>query len=284
MSDLVPVNSAALDLPDAWNRTGDVVLAFAEHLDTRWRIATMLVKSGMIRQNKPEAVMAIQLKAFEMGVPLMQALGGMYFIDGKVALEGHLMDALAIQRCGVTKTIQESTDERCRLVLHREGWDDLPSEYTVQDAAEAGLVSISGGKVTARKSNWQRHRKRMLYWRALSNGLSQIAPDYFGGVYLHDELEAAGVARMAEGNRSTDAELDALASGTEPDPAVMDPDEIEQMCRELAAARKADVIDAEREGQIIAMSVEGRWAEARAAWDEVRAQIVHLEAEQGALL
>ena len=65
MSDVpAVVNKAQLDLPEAWNRGGDVVLAFAEHLETRWRIAQMLCKSGMIRQNKPEAVMAIQLKAF----------------------------------------------------------------------------------------------------------------------------------------------------------------------------------------------------------------------------
>lgn len=285
MSDVpVGLTKAQMDLPEAWNRGGDVVLAFAEHMETRWRIAQMLCKSGMIRQNKPEAVMAIQLKAFEMGVPLMQALGGMYFVDGKVALEGHLMDALAIQRCGVTKTIVESTDDMCRLVLHREGWDDLPSDYSVQDAAQAGLVSINGDKVTARKSNWQRYRKRMLYWRALSNGLSQIAPDYFGGVYLSDELEdAAAVARMSDGNRSTDAELDRLMSkGTEPvepDAAEMDMDEIDQMSRELAQARKAEVIDAAREKEISTLAVTGEWAKAREAWEEVRSLVLQAETQ-----
>lgn len=285
MSDVpVGLTKAQMDLPEAWSRGGDVVLAFAEHLDTRWRIAQMLCKSGMIRQNKPEAVMAIQLKAFEMGVPLMQALGGMYFVDGKVALEGHLMDALAIQRCGVTKTIVESTDQVCRLVLHREGWDDLPSEYGVEDAAQAGLVSINGDKVTARKSNWQRYRKRMLYWRALSNGLSQIAPDYFGGVYLSDELEdAAAVARMAGGNRSTDEELDRLMSkGTdavEPDADIMDEDEIDQMSRELAQARKAGVIDAAREKEISTLAVTGEWTKARDAWENVRSLVLQAETQ-----
>ena len=286
MSDVpAVVNKAQLDLPEAWNRGGDVVLAFAEHLETRWRIAQMLCKSGMIRQNKPEAVMAIQLMAFEMGVPLMQALGGMYFVDGKVALEGHLMDALAIQRCGVTKTIVESTDEVCRLVLHREGWDDLPSEYSQKDAAQAGLISINDdGRVTARKSNWQRYRKRMLYWRALSNGLSQIAPDYFGGVYLSDELEdAAGVARMAQENRSTDEELDRLmekgTDAVEPDGDEMDMDEIEQMSRELAQARKADLIDADREKEINTLAVTGEWAQAREAWEGVRSLMLQAETQ-----
>lgn len=288
---VAPVNAASLDVPEHWNRQGDVVMAFAEHLDTRWRIAQMLVKSGMVRQKRPEAIMAIQLKAFEMGVPLMQALGGMYFVDGKVSLEGHLMDALAIQRCGVTKTIEESTDERCRIVLHREGWDDLPSEYTVEDAASAGLVTIKDGKVTARKPNWTKYRKRMLYWRALSNGLSQIAPDYFGGVYLYDELEESAAIRSAiDDNRSTNEELDRLiAKGTgevEPDDDEMSEDEMDAYASEVRAAHKAELIDSSRADELYALAIDGKWSEARGAWDEIRSLIARAEADsegQGAL-
>lgn len=274
------IGTKALDLPEQWNRQGDVVLAFAEHLEARWRIATMLVKSGMIREKKPEAVMAIMLKAYEMGVPLMQAIGGMYFVDGKVALEGHLMDALAIRRCGVTKTVVERTDEVCKLVLHREGWDDLPVEYTLEDAKRVGLVG---------KSNWKKHPKQMLYWRALSDGLRQIAPDYFTGVYGPDELEMAEMAGGA-GTVSANAELDALASkGTdpvEPDPDELTLDEIDQMRQEFASARKMGLIDGDREDAALALAVRGLWTEARDEWEAVRIEMARAEAgaEQGSLV
>ena len=111
---------ADLDLP-VWDRKSDLTTQFAEHLEVRWRIAQMLAKSGMVREKRPEAIMAMQLKAYEIGLPLMQALSGMYFVDGKIALEGHLMDAMAIQRCGVKKTVHESSRTRCRMTLHREG-------------------------------------------------------------------------------------------------------------------------------------------------------------------
>ena len=121
-----------MDLPEAWDRQGDLVTAFAAHLEVRWRVAQILAKSGMVREKRPEAIMAMQLKAYEMGLPLMQALSGMYFVDGKVALEGHLMDALAIQRCGVSKTVHERSDSVCRMTLHREGWSDLAVEYSIR--------------------------------------------------------------------------------------------------------------------------------------------------------
>lgn len=280
----MPVEVGAVDMPEQWNRRGDVVLAFAENLEVRWRIANMLVTSGMIRQKRAEEVMAIQLKAYEMGVPLMQALGGMYFIDGKVALEGHLMDALAIQRCGVTKTIIESNDVLCKLVLHREGWEDLPTEYTIEDAALAGLVRIDDkGNVTTSKKNWQRHRKTMLYWRALSQGLRQIAPDYFGGTYTLDELEAEIRAQPAAmSNVGTDAEIDELlAKGTEPvepDVDVFSEDEMDAAMREFTEARKAKVITKAEEQEFAEMLTMGQWAVARMALDDLRSKVLREEA------
>jgi hypothetical protein len=293
MSENLPaeVGTTALDLPDSWDRRGDVVIAFAEHMDTRWRIANMLVQSGMIREKKPEAVMAIQLKAFEMGVPLMQALGGMYFVDGKVALEGHLMDALAIQRCGVKKTVLERSDARCKMTLHREGWDPLPVEYTMEDAQRAGLVTITDDGFRSTKKNWTKHPKQMLYWRALSDGLRQIAPDYFGGTYTLDELESAAEIRATiEANRSTNDEVNALiAKGTdpvEPDPDALTEDEMDALAKEAALARKNGLITTDRETEIQQAIIGGEWVAAREAWEEIRIELARAEAdeEQGALL
>lgn len=272
--------NAEMDMP-VWNRQGDVVLAFSEHLETRWRIANMIAKSGMTHHRKPEAIMAIQLTAFEMGLPLMQAMRGMYYVQGKIGLEGHLMDALAIQRCGVSKTVREQSLERCAMTLHRDGWDDLEVEYAMEDAIRAGLVHEveEDGTVRSSKSPWKQHPKEMLYWRCLSKGLKQIAPDYFGGVYHVDEMEeVAGVAR-ASSEVSTNAELDALEKGVEPDEGEMTEDEIGEMRAELREAHEAGLIDGDRMHEALEAAIAGEWEDAREVWDEARGALARAEAD-----
>ncbi len=204
-----------LDVP-VWNRSGDMVMQFAggqeaASLEVRWRIAKAIAGSGMTQHKKPEAVLAIMLTCYEMGLPVMQGLRGMYLVSGKIGLEGHLMDALAIERCRVSKTVVEQSLERCRLVLHRPDWDDLEVEYTMADAIRANLVSkVDGDNVVSQKQPWRQHPKDMLYWRALSKGLKQIAPDYFGGVYHADELEEEVAMQKRADTVATNDELDAL--------------------------------------------------------------------------
>ena len=203
-------------MPD-WNRSGDASMEFARDLDTRWRIANMIIKSGMTKEKRPEGVMAIYLKAYEMGVPLMEALTSMYFIDGKVTLEGAIMDAIAIRRCGVVKTKIEEDGASCRITFWRklEGVEhEHVVEYTMEDAAVAGLVQkTSDGTYTSRKSNWTRHPKEMLYWRCISKGLKRIAPDRFTGVYLPEEL-VGSMADLADAHKDdTSDELRSLGEG-----------------------------------------------------------------------
>lgn len=268
--------------PEVWDRQGDSVVAFGQHMDLRWKIAEGIAKSGMTHHTKPEAVMTIALTAFEMGLPLMQALRGMYVVQGKIAIEGHLMDALAIQRCGVSKTKVRSDNEACELILHRAGWADLAVSYTLEDAIRAGCISgVKDGRVVPypKRETWAKHTRNMLYWRALSEGLRQIAPDYFGGVYHPDELQEAVAIGQSTARVSTNAELDALKNGVEPDPDVLSDDEQEQLGRELDAAEKSGAIDNVRRVQVARLVIDGRWKEAREAWEEVRALVLEAEAE-----
>ena len=207
------VGEVSMQLPDVWDRKGDMVVQFVEHLDGRWRIAKAIAASGLTAHRKPEAILAIQLAAYEVGLPLMQALRGMYMVGGKLALEGHLMDALAIQRCGVTKTIVKRDWDGCAMVLHRSGWDDVQVSFDLEDAKRAGLVSdwdVETTQVKSTKTPWRTHPRNMLYWRTLSDGLKIIAPDFFGGIYTTDELEHVADAHVVAGTPSVGAELDAL--------------------------------------------------------------------------
>lgn len=277
---------AELDLP-TWDRGGDMVMQFAQDLDQRWRIAQMIAKSGMTRHRKPEAIMAIMLKAYEIGVPLMQALGAMYFVDGKVAMEGHLMDALAIDRCGVTKTVHEQTIRGCRMTLHRQGWDDLDVSYMLDDAQRAGLVQevtddgqLVPGRVRGKpRLNWKKHPREMYYWRALSRGLKQIAPDYFGGVYTLDELEVEAEVAERASRSGANEELDALEAGIDPDEDAMDDDEIDRMRTELRDALDLDLIDQAERKRITELALAGQWTACRGAWDQVRGKLARAKAD-----
>lgn len=298
---IAPVNSAAMALPEQWDRGGDMVLQFALHGEERYRLAATIAKGGLTHHKSPEAVLTIMLAAFEVGLPFMQALRGMYYVDGKLGMEGHLMDALAIQRCGVRKTVVESTRERCELVLHRGGWDDLRVSYDLDDAQRAGCIKgHKDGKIEPAMSKsgkpqltWVKHTEEMLYWRCLSKGLKRIAPDFFGGIYTLDELEQVAEAQVvASSNRSTMEELEAAAAkysgGTqpvEPDPNEMTEDEIDRMRAEFHAAVSAGVTGQGTAKAALDLAVAGRWAEARDAWDAMRAEVARAEAdaEQGAL-
>lgn len=276
-----------MNLPEVWDRKGDAVVEFGRDLDLRLQIAGAVAKSGMTHHKTPEAVMTIALTAFEMGLPLMQALRGMYVVGGKIGIEGHLMDALAIQRCGVKKTKVQSDERVCELILHRPGWDALTVKYTIEDAARAGMVREANGKFVAAqgKDTWTKNPRAMLYWRALSEGLRQIAPDYFGGVYHLDELQEVTEIQRGASTVSTNQELDALREGVEPDPVEMDDSEIEQMAREIDDAVKAKVIDRERGRAALKLAETGRWAECRTEWDAVRSAVLDsMPAVQGSLL
>ena len=270
MTDSTELTVVEAELGTLPARSSDSVMSFAGHdekaLDTRWRIATMLVKSGLVPQKRPEEVMGVMLKAYEMGIPVMQACATMHMVNGRFGMEAAMMDALAIQRCGVRKQVLEQTPEKCVLVLKREDWDDLTVTYTMEDAKLAGLSN---------KDNYKRHPAAMLYARALSRGIKQIAPDYFTSIYVLEELEHELSMQPAAGsNRSTDDELDALiAKGTEavePDPDIFSDDEIDVACAEFRDARKAELVSKDEEVAFSALIATGQWADARAKLAELR--------------
>jgi hypothetical protein len=123
----------------------------------------------------------------------------------------------------------------------------------------------------------------MLYWRALSKGLRRIAPDLFGGVYTEDEV---GHLRGQHETRATDtnAELDALLNGVDPDPDLIEPEETAKIADELSAAVRSGATTKERRAEILDAIEEGRHKEAREALDEVRSAVLENMPAQGSLV
>lgn len=162
------------------HQSDNPTVGFVGAIEQYWRLANMLVASGMIPIKKPEAAMAIMLKAHELGIPAMHAFANLHFFDGKLVESAALMVGMAADRCGVTYEVEHWDETRCKLLFRRPGWSQaLPSEFTTEDARRAGLLT---------KDNWKKYPKAMLLARAQSQGVRAIAPDRFAGAYAAEEI------------------------------------------------------------------------------------------------
>jgi len=271
-----------VEVAEGWNPQGeDRVGSFVAGGKERLALATHIAKGGLTHHKTPEAVLTIMLAAYEMGVPVMQALRGMYVVKGKLALEGHLMDGLAISRCGVSKKVEEKSATRCRIRFSRPGWEDHTEEYDLHDAARAGLVRDvkPDGSFTTGKGPWREHPKQMLYWRCLGHGLRIVAPDFFGGMYHEDEL--AHVVSRDSGTSEAARDLDALKRGVEPHPDLMTLDEIDQYTTEIERAVKEGHFTKAEAKALKALMVAGEWTEAREALESLRMKILGASEQPG---
>lgn len=184
--------------------TTDPSGAFLATLEERWRLAKYIAASGLVPYRKPEPIIAIMLKAHELGVPPMQAFGSIHFFDGKLILESSLMDGIAATRLGVRKKILEWTDKVCRIQYSRQSWEPVVATFTIDEARNAGLLN---------KDNWKKYPKDMLAARAKARGLRMIAPDFFAGSYAVEEMD--GVPRYSDDPGGLDDLKERLGTGVD---------------------------------------------------------------------
>lgn len=130
---------------------------------------------------KPAAIMMIMLAAREYGIGPAQALnGGIRIIEGNVELSSRMMSAL-IRRGKHSLTTIEHTEKICRLKgRRRDNGDEGQAEFTIEEAAQAGLIK--------EKSGWKKYPKDMLYSRALSRLARQLFSDVIGIGYIQGEI------------------------------------------------------------------------------------------------
>lgn len=159
-------------------------------VDTLVPVAKMLAESGFFSDSKGLAQAAVKVMAGqELGIPAIQAMTSIYIVKGKVSLGGMLIATL-IRRSGrYTYRIVKHDEDVCEIAFfERDGdsWAEIGrSNFDVGDAEVAGLMPAD------KDSPWTKHRRNMLFNRAMSNGAKWHCPDVFGGpVYVGDELGA----------------------------------------------------------------------------------------------
>lgn len=138
--------------------------------------------SGKYGADMNEATMLnIMLTARDLGISPLKAInGGFYIVNGKISMAATLMID-RIRNAGHSISILEWTKDKCVIVgKRRDNGDTCKLEYTLEDAALAGLTN---------SPTWKKHPKSMLSARAHSMLARVLFPDVVGNAYSEDEAQ-----------------------------------------------------------------------------------------------
>lgn len=202
-------------------------------LDDLHALAATLAKSGYFKDATQEAQAVVKiLRGFELGIGPIEALQGIYFIQGSLTLAAPLVATL-IQRSGVFRyRVTEHTAQVCEIAFF-EGREPVgTSRFTLDDARAAGLLD----KV---QTLWTRYPKNLLFARALTNGARWYCAAVFGGpIYTPEEMgasvDAAGVP-LSEETAAWDRGMWERADAAGEDPAPDPDDDDARACRRFWA-------------------------------------------------
>ncbi len=157
-----------------------------QSFEDAWRVATALAKSGMTPKGmeEPEKVLVVIMAGAELGMAPFQALQSFAMINGRPALWGDGMMAVA-RRFGVKveETISgEGDDAVAQCQVTRPDTDEqVTRRFSVADAKSAGLWKKAGP--------WTQYPKRMLQMRARAWALRDGCADMLRGMKMAEEAQ-----------------------------------------------------------------------------------------------
>lgn len=191
-----------------------------ESFDEVYRLAQNLATAGLMPRDlrgKPADVTAIILFGQDLGLSPMQAIQGIYVVEGRPSLSAQLWLAL-VRRAGHRVSVIEHTAETCTVrVVRGDTGEEHVTTWTFEQAVRAGLVAWKDGKPYARSSQgkplpWELHTKAMLLARAVSECCRFIAPEIALGFYSPDEVEEIADRECVEAER-IDVQAPSAADG-----------------------------------------------------------------------
>jgi hypothetical protein len=156
--------------------------------------ALLAFESGLLPRSidTRQKAVTIALMGREFDLNPMQALCGIYVVNGMVALRGSLMLRLIYERVpGARITVltpPEKADTECTVEMQRPNNEPQKFRSTLEDARRAGFGN---------KPIWQQHPATMLRCAAIRTGARIIFADAIAGCYMEDELPAEQAAAMA---------------------------------------------------------------------------------------
>lgn len=155
-----------------------------QNIDEALKFADYLAKSTIVPKdfaNNPGNILVAIQWGMELGLQPMQAMQNIAVINGRPALWGDAVIALA-RSSPLCEYIYESDDgETATCRVKRRGEEEQSRTFSMTDAKLAGLSGKSGP--------WSQYPKRMRQLRARAFALRDVFPDVLRGMPMAEELQ-----------------------------------------------------------------------------------------------
>jgi len=194
-------------------------------------VAPAMHQARLFGVTSQQQAAAIMLKGYELGLSLTSSFEFIQVVEGKPTLSPRGALALIMQHpecAGVA--IEDIKDAKglpqsCRVTMKRRNGFEYTTEFSMEDAARAGLVKDRGA--------WTMYPANMLRWRAVGFCADVVLPDVIGGMKRADELGATITPEgdVVEGSWREVAQAPKVTPKAEP-PAV---DPLQQLIADFGA-------------------------------------------------
>lgn len=162
------------------NQNDDNILRDIENTQ---RLCSSLMKTPHYAKMGDTGIFAIVQKARSIGMSPLDALnGGMYFVQGKVEMQGQAMLAIIRAHGHSVSMDPKSTDTCVRMFGRRaDNGDTWTAQFSVEDAKKQGIY----------RNQWEKMPKVMCMWRCVSQLGRFLFSDILKGVYVQGEISDA---------------------------------------------------------------------------------------------
>lgn len=170
-----------------------------DELEIANQIASIVAESGVTGE-KMEAIVVKILIGRALGLDYMQSIFGIDFFDvidkrtgakrSEIFIKPKLLASRIKESSKYDYRVVESTKEKCVLEFYekdfeKNSWNVLGRiEYTIEDAKQQGLYNTMDGKI---KHNYATVPQEMLFYRAITKGVSLYCPDIKLGMPIYAE-------------------------------------------------------------------------------------------------
>lgn len=150
-------------------------------LEEQLQIAKILFASKRFPSESDATQVAMKIIAGqELGIPPVRSVTDIHIVNGKVALGAGIISSKIKSSGKYDYRIVKLDNSGCKLEFFENGRSVGFSEFTINDAQQAGLVN---------KDVWKKFPRNMLFSRALTNGQRWFCSDVLNGpAYTPEEL------------------------------------------------------------------------------------------------
>ena len=151
-----------------------------QDIENTQRLCSSLMKTPHYAKMGEVGIFAIVQKARSVGMNPLDALnGGMYFVQGKVEMQGQAMLAIIRAHGHSVSMDPKSTDNCVRMFGRRaDNGDTWTAQFSVEDAKRQGIY----------RNQWEKMPKVMCMWRCVSQLGRFLFSDILKGVYVQGEI------------------------------------------------------------------------------------------------